>query len=187
MSSQSILLVDPRPGRRGRIINSLKDHYAVVPCGTPTQARRRVIERKPDLVLLSLRQIAGNGFQLARQLRLDGAMDGRLVIVYGRPTGRPVDDKARRQIERVWRVDRLVLGAEAGAELHDAIAELMVRRPRRRDRNERPPTPPPAVAAAPVRVVSARRSGAERRAWRDLFTADVSVGNLRRLLNGKPA
>jgi len=187
MSTQSIVLVDPRPGRRSRILNSLKDQYAVVSCGTPTQARRRVIERKPDLVLLSLRQIAGNGFQLSRQLRVDGAMGGRLVIVYGRPSGRAIDERARRQIERVWRVNRLVLAGEAGSELNDAVAELMLRRPRRRDRDSLPPAPPSAVAASPARVVSARRSGAERRAWKDLFTSDVSVGNLRRLLNTKIA
>jgi len=191
MSAQCILLVDPRPGRRSRISSSLKDHYEVIPCDSPALARRQALQRRPGLALLSLRQLTGNGFQLAKQLRADGVMSNRLLVVYGKPTGRPIDDAARRRIERLWKIDRLVLAGDQGAELADAVAELLARRPRAprpRRRNELPPAPPAAVAASPVKVVSARRPQVERApSWRELFTGDVSVGNLRRLLNRKLA
>ena len=183
MSNHRVLLVDPRPGWRGRIAGLLTPHCSVTRCRNPEEARQHVARLAPDLVLVSLRQLTGNGFQLTKQLRSDGLTRDRMVVVYGSP-GKLVDEQARRRLERLWSVDRLVMDVRDDRVLLETVQKMLERKSKGRVVT----TPPPAGAQAsssPGRVVSASResSGAARRGltWKEVLTSEVSVDSLRRL------
>ena len=77
-----VLLVDPVRHRRERALDLLRAHYEVVGVSDAAEAREQLKGRKPDAVMLTLRQLEGNGLVLGKEMRARLGGDA-LILVHG--------------------------------------------------------------------------------------------------------
>ena len=172
MAVTTVLLVDVNTGRRARLRHFLSAHFAVEVCGGGEGALARSRELRPRVALLSLAQAEENGLVLARRLASEAPDPERRVVVYGRPSGKPISAAVRGRLERAYSVDRLLLRAGHPADIEGVIAELLAPERRR---------PEAGADGARLEVLSAQLPS-EEPGWRDLLSAPASPESVKTLL-----
>jgi len=87
MSKAYVLVVDDEPDIRGLVREILEDEgYAVTTAQSAAEARERLYERRPDLVLLDIWMPGEDGISLLREWESGGAMEWPVVMISGHGT-----------------------------------------------------------------------------------------------------
>lgn len=94
--SKKILVVDDEPHIRILLMSRLKANgYEAEPAFGGVHALEKVIEAKPDLILLDIVMPEMNGYEVAKHLRADPATAHIPIIIFTASNAKELEEKCR--------------------------------------------------------------------------------------------